>query len=246
MQFTDVDHSFCEESISGLPEYFNVTTTLFFIFFGIYGMMNKNNELVVDLLYANLIIVGIGSFGYHWDGNIGWALLDETPMITISFEIIMYIESVQDLISTSKELHKRNNIMIQKIKALLYLFAMTAIIVLNTMSNYRKIFPVIFTFIILYIFYKIFSLCHNKSAITNKINNTLLTISISGAVWVFTEITCNYVKHSILLLGHPMWHIFVAHGVYNLIQIIYFIKLNHNNSDLVLEYNNFYLLYMKI
>jgi hypothetical protein len=276
MQFTDIDHSFCEESILGLPEYYNAFSSLTFVFFGIYGMINRKNELFVDMLYANLTLIGIGSFGYHWCGNIGWALFDEIPMITMTFVIIIYIDSIQRFISksSSTKFSKKNDILLhsltfkslllkmnlkyyhdwrfsindasKKIKLLFHLFAMTSIIIFNTMSNYRKTFPQTFTFVLVYIFYKVFSLSKNKHLIKNKINNSFITILISGAAWVFTEITCNYVKHSILLLGHPMWHIFVAHGVYNLIQIIYFIKLNHNNSDLVLEYNNFYLLYMKI
>ena len=85
MYWTDIDHSFCESSLTGLPEFYNAFSSFFIVFFGIQGIRNIYNELFVDILYANLIIVGFGSFGYHWYGNIGWGLFDEIPMILAIF-----------------------------------------------------------------------------------------------------------------------------------------------------------------
>ena len=119
-------------------------------------------------------------------------------------------------------------------------------IISNVMSDYRLIFPQIFTSVVVYLYYKIFNLIqlldiHFQSQIKNKTFHSLLTISISGIIWACTEITCkHYSTNHILLLGHPMWHFFIGHGFYNLIQVVYFIKLHNENYRL--KYNPIYLL----
>ena len=45
MLWTDIDHSFCEEHLLGLPEYYNSISSLFIIYFGISGLMNLHNDL---------------------------------------------------------------------------------------------------------------------------------------------------------------------------------------------------------
>lgn len=248
MYWTDIDHSFCESSITGLPEYYNSISSIFIILFGLYGIKSIYNELFVDILYSNLIIVGFGSFGYHWYGNIGWGLFDEIPMILAIFTGIIYVDNVHYLISKST----KNTIVSlielnykKKFKTLVYLFAMSYITIINVMSNYRRLFPTIFGCVAAYLYYKIFVVLRLlnpeiKEKVLDKAYYSLITIAISGTVWVSTELTCNYVKSAILLIGHPMWHFFIGHGFYNLIQVVYFIKLN--NTKYELKYNSLYLL----
>ena len=45
-----MDHSFCEEHLLGLPEYYNSISSLFIVFFGVYGLMNVRNDLFIDIL----------------------------------------------------------------------------------------------------------------------------------------------------------------------------------------------------
>lgn len=257
MYWTDVDHSFCEANMNGLPEYYNAISSLFIMGFGINGMMNIYNELFVDILYANLIIVGFGSVGYHWYGNIGWGLFDEIPMILSIFIGIIYTDNVHYL--TSKRMYEMDikrayehdatsiNYLLykRKCKLCVYLFLMSVIIINNTMSNFRKLFPTIFACVAGYLYYKIFMLLRviniqMEYLVATKTYNSILTIAVSGAIWVATEASCNYIQHPIFLIGHPMWHLFIGHGFYNLIQVVYFIKLN--DMDRKLEYNRFYLL----
>lgn len=249
MYWTDIDHSFCEESLLGLPEYYNAISSLTIVLFGIHGLMHINNELFVDILYSNLIVVGFGSVGYHWYGNIGWGLFDEIPMILAIFTGIIYADNVYFLIQ--KKLCENNLRTItrlirnRKIKLLSYLFVMSFFTIINVMSNYRKIFPAIFASVAIYLYYKIFLLLYItdsyiKNQVTSKVYNSLITIALSGAVWITTEISCKYVKHSIFLIGHPLWHFFIGHGFYNLIQAVYFIKLNDLNYKL--QYKTIYLL----
>ncbi len=248
MYWTDVDHSFCESSLTGLPEYYNAFSSLFIVLFGIKGLFNIYNELFVDILYTNLIIVGFGSFGYHWRGNIGWGLFDEIPMILAIFTGIIYTDNVHFLLC--KNLYDKNESMIKNIiykrkgKLFIYLFTMCLIIICNIMSNFRKLFPTVFGCVASYLYFKIFMLLKmitvNKDLITIKTYNSLKTIALSGSIWIFTELSCNYIKHPIFLIGHPMWHFFIGHGFYNLIQVVYFIKTNDTNYTL--RYNQVYLL----
>jgi len=257
MHWTDIDHSFCEEHLLGLPEYFNSISSLVIVFFGIYGLMNIRNDLFIDILYASLAIVGIGSTGYHWHGNIGWALFDEMPIIVTVFSGIIYTDNVHYIICNNKVIKdkdKDDDIMIttsarhsysQKISLLTYLVGMYTFLISNVMANYRMIFPQIFTGVVTFLYYKIYLLVRSldpvfQTIVMSKVRNSCLIICASGAVWTFTEISCKYVDYYILLLGHPMWHFFIGHGFYNLIQVIYFIKLQ--NANLHLNYNYAFLL----
>lgn len=250
MYWTDIDHSFCEAAIHGLPEYCNAVSSLFISGFGLYGIMNKYNELFVDVLYTNLIIVGFGSFGYHWHGTIGWGLFDEIPMILAIFVGIIYADNVYFLayrkIYGQYAAMQNTVIYRKKVKLVVYLFSMTLIAILNVMSNYRRWFPTIFACVAGYLYYKIFMLLRlmnkcDSQRISRKAYCSLATIAGSGIIWVTTEVSCNYIHHPLFLLGHPLWHFFIGHGFYNLIQVVYFIK----NGDMAcnLRYNSIYLLY---
>ena len=64
--------------------------------------MNLRNDLFIDILYASLAIVGFGSTGYHWYGNIGWALFDEMPIIITIFSGLLYTDNVYYLTYNNK------------------------------------------------------------------------------------------------------------------------------------------------
>ena len=261
MRWTDIDHSFCEEHILGLPEYYNSISSLFIVGFGLYGLMNIHNELFIDIMYACLAIVGIGSTGYHWYGNIGWALCDETPIVITVFSGIIYADNVHFLTYTNKYLKSESDSKLvtfdslseanrhdanisnstqpkwvteymrtKKYKLFAYLGLMHLFMVSNVMENYRLVFPQLFTCVVAYLFYKINHIIqlldpNIQMQIKNKVYNSFITVSVSGLIWTFTEISCKHVKYHIFLLGHPMWHFFIGHGFYNLIQAVYYIKL---------------------
>ncbi len=267
-----MDHSFCEEHLLGLPEYYNSISSLFIIFFGMYGLMNLHNDIFIDILYASLAIVGFGSTGYHWYGNIGWALFDEIPIIITVFSGIVYTDNVYFLTYANKFIkensdidltlvkhkpldsnviilpeRKRNTKLIysKKYRLIVYLFGMYMFIICNVMSEFRLIFPQTFTCVVAYLYYKIYSLIQILDTriqlrIKNKALYSLITIGTSGAIWAGTEISCKHINNPILLIGHPMWHFFIGHGFYNLIQVVFFIK--NNNDNYCLKYNSMFLL----
>ena len=163
--------------------------------------------------------------------------------------------STIDLVSQSDIMPKYNqrlsndDIYNKKRNLLFYLFLMCFFTISNIMSDYRLIFPNIFTCVVAYLFYKINCILHLsdvfiKSQIISKTHNSLITIGLSGAIWACTEIMCQHITSYVFLLGHPMWHFFIGHGFYNLIQVVFFIKLHDEKYKI--KYNSFYMLQIQM
>jgi len=114
-------------------------------------LYNKNNDIFIDILYSILFITGIGSFGYHYNGNIGWALFDEIPMILLIFLSIIYVNNIHNQII----INSIKNKIIYKIKLIINLFLMILFMICNTMINFRLLFPYFFTLISIYLFYEV-------------------------------------------------------------------------------------------
>ncbi len=182
--------------------------------------------LNIQIIYSLLTINGISSFMYHWTGSIGWALYDEYPMIISIFLGNIYIEN---LIPSNYK----------KYKIVFYVNSMLVYLVINVMEDQRLIFPYYFAGGLLLILYNIhrFVYYYENSSLNNIIiisYNTyyyIAIIIISAITWGLTEISCKNYRlpfNNLYLLGHPMWHFMISYGFYNLIQIIYNIKLYIN------------------
>jgi hypothetical protein len=73
MEWNNKDHSFCESKLLGIPEYLNSISSFLISCFGWYGLFyTPNADIFIDTINSLIIILGIGSVGYHWTGNIGW------------------------------------------------------------------------------------------------------------------------------------------------------------------------------
>jgi len=265
MEFNNIDHHFCEGNILGVPEVLNSFTSLIFSFFGIYGLFNKNreklyiinnNQFIIDLVYSIFVTIGIGSFGYHWTQYIGWALMDELPMIVSIFIGLLYIEYCSFLLNNIHDNNNNYNLN-YKITIIFLTFIMFYFITINPINYYRKLFPILFGSILILFSYKFINLINNFDKKFNKNillygNQQLIIICIAGLIWSFTETICKYNNNLFLLLGHPLWHFFMAYGFYNIIQIIYYISLytsinyiqnyQTNILDIYLYYNKLYIL----
>ena len=219
MKWTTPDHYFCEGLLNGLPEYYNALSSLFISYFGLVGLYEIHDDLIIQIIYSLLFINGISSFMYHWTGNIGFALYDEFPMIISLFLGNIYIDN---LIPSKYK----------KYKILFNINLMVLYLIINVMEDQRLIFPYYFAFSLLYILFNIkrfVRITNNLSIIdmTNNVNYYSSVIIISALLWGVTEISCKYYRINytkIYLLGHPLWHFMISYGFYNLIKIIYNIK----------------------
>jgi len=226
MHWTDADHSFCESRILGMPEYLNSASSLIIVGFGIYGLLNIYNDCFADIIYTLLTIVGIGSTGYHWTGNIGWGLLDETPMILLIFGIIGYATKlVRDKECANARIYEH------KFATFMNLLCMTLFIICNTMSICRKWFPYVFACVGAYLYYMLTRLFVLSPKYAKNGYNTIYIILASVAMWSATEITCNYIQLNMLLIGHPLWHLFIGYGCYNITRILQ--EIGYNPIDII-------------
>ena len=221
MKWNTPDHYFCEGILNGLPEYYNAFSSLFISYFGLLGLYNIKNDLMIQIIYSLLAVNGISSFMYHWTGNFGFALYDEYPMIIALFLGNIYVEN---LIPSKYKNYK----------IIFYINTMLLYLVINVMEDQRLIFPYYFAFGLLVVLYNIYRLVYYYEKTNNNLlysYNTIFFIKIivgSALIWGATEISCKHYRlrfTTIYLLGHPMWHFMISYGFYNLINIIYNIKL---------------------
>jgi len=225
MKWNTPDHYFCEGILNGLPEYYNAYSSLFISYFGLLGLYNTKNDLMIQIIYSLLSVNGISSFMYHWTGSIGWALYDEYPMIIALFLGNIYVENL--LPSKCKNY-----------KLLFYVNTMLLYLVINVMEDQRLIFPYYFAGGLIIVLININRLVNYYEKLNIQYHtiyynsNYYIGIIIGSAItWGVTEISCKnyrFIYDKIYLLGHPMWHFMISYGFYNLIQIIYNIKLYLN------------------
>lgn len=251
IEWTDNDHHFCEGKINGLPEYYNAYSSIFICIFGLIGLfLSKYNDIRIQILYSLLFTTGIGSFLYHYTAYKGWAHVDELSMLTsaglgilFSFDTYLYfynkIKGYDDMFFG------------QRLFILLMSFLMIFISCLSIMESHRIIFPVYFSvmvFICAYIFYKLYRI--EKEILKKEYDNvekfcklSIFISILSGFLWIATELSCDYINSTILLIGHPLWHICSSYACYCIIQILlYFriIQIIGNKNNVYFKKNSIY------
>ena len=270
MNLQNIDHHFCEGKITGkMPELFNAYSSLVISLYSLYGIfintinidkdcvelpntqivyLHANNQFIIKLMYSILYITGIGSFGYHWTEQVGWAFMDEMPMIVSLCIGVLYIENTLFNLKTQKvynSLFLINSEYIYNFKLLFFTSIMIIGLVCNTSITYRNLFPYYFAILLIYMCYIFWCVlvkfvnteyfttsntnhCINYSSNIIYLGNTSLYLLLTSVViWAVTELGCDYTHNSILLLGHPLWHILIGYVFYNIIQIVYYINLYH-------------------
>jgi len=239
MEWNNKDHSFCESKLLGIPEYLNSISSILISCFGWYGLFyTPNADIFIDTINSLIIILGIGSVGYHWTGNIGWGLMDEFPMILGVTIGTLYVDYIYRILNPYFTIYF-------KLEVLFYLAGVVLFLVVNGMSKYRYSFPENFGLLASILLYKIIRLLgiikiDKRKEIIGKIIFSVFTIISSVIIWSFTEKLCDYFNSYILLIGHPLWHLSIGFGFYNLIQCIYFIKLDNEYPDFYkLTYNKY-------
>jgi len=209
--------------------------------------IHLNNSFTMNLMYYILFITGIGSFGYHWTEQLGWAFMDEMPMIISLFIGIIYVEHTLFVVkkqSLYNILCLVNSEVHSKLKQLVLTSFMVFSLVGNTSITQRKWFPYYFAVALVYFSYTFWvavskfanteyfttfndDRIHPSSNIIYLGKTCLCLLWMSVVIWAITELSCNYTHNYILLVGHPLWHFLIGYVFYNIIQIIYYINLYH-------------------
>jgi len=81
-QFTD------QRALLGIPNFWNVTSNLFFVAVGVAGLARWRADAVAVVIFFGILLTGFGSAYYHWSPNDSTLLWDRLPM-TIVFMAIL-------------------------------------------------------------------------------------------------------------------------------------------------------------
>jgi len=180
----NIHHEFCESNLwDHRIEILNVVTSVGMVYFPIQSIL-KHEKSRNYLPEEILIVVGIGSALYHYHNSFITALFDELGML-------LFVATLGHMAFTNKFIRITN----------IAIFTCAVILKLGGMSSIN--FSLIFAIYAIYI-----GMC----SVLNKIMSfglalKLLTISLIRQI---TEDHCLSIPVFFSLLGHPIWHLFIA------------------------------------
>ena len=212
INFEVFDHSFCEMNIYGKsPEYINSISSLFLVFFGMFGIIFHNKLQDVKMIYTALVFNGFSSFMYHYNNQLGWGLLDRFSMILIALPCYNVGIKILEVLNLAPLFYD-----ILRFLVIFYLSYLMTITGLHNEEHFNNLFALFLINIFIFIgfIYK-----YNKTyQIPTKIINLswagVLLIGIAGAFWILTEKYCNSAWFIKYLFGHTIWHFGVSLGGY--------------------------------
>jgi hypothetical protein len=181
---SEIHHTFCESKLwSHGIEILNVATSIGMIYFPIKSILKyeKNRNYLPEEV---LISVSIGSALYHYHNNFITALFDEIGML-------LFVVILGHIAFTNKFI-KITNIALCTSAIILKLAGMSSV-------HFSYVFAVYAIYIgVCGMFYKIISF---------DLVFKLLAVALIRQI---TEDYCLHVPIFFSLLGHPIWHIFIA------------------------------------
>lgn len=82
-------HDFADQRVLlGIPNFWNVTSNLPFVAVGAAGLWRLRSNPTTCVLFSAILLIGVGSFYYHWRPNDDTLLWDRLPM-AIAFMTIL-------------------------------------------------------------------------------------------------------------------------------------------------------------
>lgn len=230
-----------------ITEVGNALTSLFGMsFFGILGLWIRNydQDTMSRLLYACLIVNGIGSFLYHGSSNSIISSLDGIPMLVL---ICFGMVSLFDEIAHEKSTNKNRNAVkgVVATIAMLYLhFALMAEQYSKGTPVFRVSFGIpmgIYALTMIYLYVKVDDLIQQPVNQFYKANfrQVLIRGWVSGVgaftFWLLDLLLCIQSKY-ILLFGHWVWHIGIAYFGSCLVAALTFLRGNNYNRHAVIKF----------
>ena len=238
LSFNLFDHSFCEYEIYGQsPEIINSISSLFLVFFGIFGIIKNKNINDINIINSSMIVNGITSFLYHFTNKLGWGLMDRFSMI------LLIIQSLHIFLEILKF-----NLFYKELFRLGILFYISYILTITGLHQ-ENLFNIFFGVYLINLFmFMIYLEIKNKTFlipknIMNKGWYGIFFITIAGVFWILTEQLCNSYSFVKYLFGHAIWHFGVSYGGYLLTLIPSF--LFQKDRFLKLEYY-YFIPYIKL
>jgi len=215
-------------------------------FFGVLGLWIRNydQDTISRLLYACLIVNGIGSFLYHGSANTIMASLDGIPMLVlVCFGMVALFDEIAHEKSSNKNRNASKGIVATI--AMLYLhFAIMAEQYGKGTSVFRVSFGIpmaVYAVTMIYLYVKVDDLIHRPTSQLYKktFRQVLIRGWVSGvgafSFWLLDLLLCIQSKY-ILLFGHWVWHIGIAYFGSCLIASLTYLRGNNYNRHAVIKF----------
>jgi hypothetical protein len=235
--FTTKLGGFCESLIfGGPPEYINSITSLIMTIVGFFGIYNNKHSCQnMYMMFSAMFFNGFASFLYHATAFYGWGIFDAVTMILIA--VYGVNSALENIIYLYKFNHQ--NIMFNLVPCIYFTF-----MIVSPAVNYDELFRILFAGFLIFILI-ILLLIHNKLEHIKGLDHRLLHdaykgvghIALAGFCWIGTEIYCNSFWFVRYIPGHPVWHLFVSYGGYQVAQLLTALHILRNNNGF--HYDNF-------
>ncbi len=232
---------FCEYIANGRPEVFNVITSVFILFIGIWGLfINSLRSELVRFIYALFIMTGCGSIGLHVTGYNFWSKMDAFPMLILCYTM-NYITWSAVFYTFLRPKSKILDLCHDFTMLVTMGFCLTWTLSARAVRGYPYdieleleqyfAFPVLSSCVgavILYIYYR-----------RNNCNRRILTyfligigsLVFSSVLWLAIEPECQEARDAgkkdfspFFNYSHGIWHVGVSYGAHLLIQNILYLK----------------------
>ena len=226
---------FCEARVWGYPEYANSISSILFLYFGFLGLYRcPKQNLFGQLVFALMVVTGVGSFGYHWVGTGMWKYFDGNPMIiagsmaalfTVDEIIRVYAIRVSPY-AALKDSQRAS--LLAPINAIFWSAFAVIALWMDAQPGYESFsqltFQVPVTVTVLAVVFARFvthkEMLNDDWRILRYAKLGIVVIIGSAATWIITENNCEAYPWGAYIQGHLVWHVGMAWGVYLTLQFV--------------------------
>jgi hypothetical protein len=241
---------FCEAQSGGYPEYSSAFSALVLSLMGFYGLfisMHFHCD-IASYVYIGFVVNGIGSFGLHYTGTIGFGLVDMLSLVFIvsqlaclSFETCVYpvICTLPDPTRTSKRLY---HLVKMGMRTLLF-GTLVFIFILDTTNDRRDATRFLFVcagigysglLLSLYVtWHSHLQTDPNRQVLFRMTWISFLSMFLGAFSWFTELILCPaYRSYWRYIPTHALWHICATFSCSIAVQILVFYtsKCTHQNA----------------
>ncbi|ETV96199.1 hypothetical protein H310_10393 [Aphanomyces invadans] len=199
----------CEPNYAVSPyiaEFYNTWSNIWFIVLGLYGLhrsVAEGFELRFHLIYANIVVVGIGSAMFHGTLTFVSQQCDETPMVwsMLLWFYILYAPLWQ------------HNAVVDTIAEISLTIVGIAFAILHAIHRYTTAFQLLFAALVVVCLPRLRWYYSNLSdRYAKRVAVTYLAAILLGtACWL---IDYHYCDAAFNLYGHVWWHVFMSINAY--------------------------------
>ena len=249
---------FCEGKlwkglVPGFDEFFSGLSGVVIIIIALFGMAQPRLEVLTKMMYAGMIVSGVGTMMLHWKTVVSFNLADVYPLlITLTFGIIAFFDELIFEFRRTKsasgnilpvrnvKIEVRNERIRMLLSAIFYTLGMLYLVaglILYIYSNIPSFYDIYFAvpFAFFAIFGMIFLTYTNRKdrrpyakALVKLSSVGIITGLVAIAFKIIDSAGCNTV--TIWIFPHVLFHIFLSYSTHC---VICFLTLYRSNNYLL-------------